>query len=360
MKKHLLLNLTFSFLSALCIAQSQKIVIPHNTDIMRYKYQEKMSDFTGLSSMMTQLSFINLTTSTGETDITANIGFLYKRKNVFNLQINTPFNGKRTEALNVDGLSKSSSLSFGFQHNFVRNMNVSIRSSELTNAFEKIGKERKPECCGEKPDTLIQTYTDLTPDERLKLESLLTYVKFLPFIGLKAKVGYKSFDFFTDTTLSKIDTQDLYEYEGRFILGSQLTNHSSFAASFIAQAYYDAGDAGIFNRATINPGVSKQQELYPYKPELKTKINVQIEYRKIMKEGKYAIQPIISADLNNQILDAKLQFYFLNLKEEDKFKGLNGGVFIGYRTGKQFETGFKKDNILVGVFFSPVFNINRY
>lgn len=360
MKKRLFFTFgSLLFLSTISMAQT--ITVQQSSDSVRAKYREKMTDFTGKSSIISQLSFINLTTSTGETDIIGNIGFSYKRNHIFNIQLNTPFNGKtNSEIVNVDGLAKSSSISFGYQFNFKGNMNVKIKSSELNDAFEKIWKERKPDCCGEDIDT-IQKYTDLTSDERIELERILTYTKWLPFIGIKAKTGRKSYDFFTDTTLSATSSKDVYEYEGRFILGSQITNHSSFAASVIMQQYYDAGDAALFNRTTnANTLVSKQEELFLTSPELKTKINIQIEYRGLMKQGKYALQPIIAADLNNKILDARLQFYFLNLKEEDKFKGLNGGMFIGYRTGKDFATGVKKDNILVGIFFSPSFNINKY
>jgi hypothetical protein len=327
--------------------------------IAQIKSQERITDFTGSSSMISHLSFINLTTSTGESDITANIGFLVKTNTVFNIQVNTPFSGKRTEAINVDGLTGSSNLSIGFQHNFSKLTSVKMNSTTLVEKFELIGKEREPECCGE---ALLQPqqYSELTPEEKIRMERIFTYRKFVPFIGARAKAGKKEFDFFTDTTLLATDSKEVYEYEGKFILGSMITNHSSAAISVIGQEYYDPGDAGTYNLPTTNTGISKQEELYMAAPVLKQKLAIQAEYRIILGEGKYAFQPIIVTDLTNKILDARVQFYFLNLKEEDKFKGLNGGLFAGYRTGKEFETGIKKENFLIGVFFSPVFDISKY
>jgi hypothetical protein len=316
-----------------------------------------ISNLSVASSILSDLSSISLVSSTSETSVTANIGF-GRPSNVYNRTIIAPFSGKKTEAVNLDGLAKKSSVSFGWYHEFWKAAKISYNPTDMVNAFKKLDEDRDEKCC-KKAET-ITDYSALSASEKLKMQQMFVYKMNLPFIGFRAKIARNDYDYFSDTTLKITTSSTKYDYEARLFMGYRVTNHHSVALTAIYQNYYDAGDAETYTLPQIN-GIGKQTELYASAPVSKTRVNVQLEYRSINKSSTFAFNPYLMADFTNSRLEARLQFYIFRQKDDDgNFKGLNGGTFVGYTTGKDFKFDSEKNNFLIGIFFAGAFDVNKY
>jgi hypothetical protein len=329
------------------------------------------ADVTGRTSTASSLSSISAVTTSDGTDLTAQVSLLTKHKegsfspvaNIINLAVTTPFSGKKKEAINLDGLGSKTSVSVGLYWELwgsERAVYVAdhLDEAKLVKVLNGIGAERECDCC-EKPDT-HPTYSDLSNAEKLLFQQRFEYKMWVPFLGLRGKLARGDYDYFTDTFFTATASDTKYDYELRGFAGMRITNHKSAALTAVCQNYWNAGDAENFN-VPLKAGVEQQQELYMSAPVHKTKMLVQLEYRTINNKATFGFNPYLLTDMTNQQLEGKLQFYFFRNKDDDgNFKGLNGGVFLGYRTGKNFVFDWTKSNVLVGLFFSGVFDVNKY
>lgn len=181
-------------------------------------------------------------------------------------------------------------------------------------------------------------------------------------LGIAYKLGRSDFDYFDDTLFHSY-TQNAIRYsnEIRAYAGIKHSTKSSYGITFSLKYYFDAGDANTYNIPTKNDStVLEEIQLHASQPELKTKSSIQLEYRHLSKKGNLGINPVLNYNIEKQIASFRLQFYFLTLKEDDKAKGLNGGLFAGYQTGEKFKLDDEKSNFLIGIFFSGLFDINSY
>jgi hypothetical protein len=332
--------------------------IPHTVDsVEKRTMRSRLQDLIANSSILSDLTNITLNSSTSETDLTAIIG-LGVKNSVFNITVNTPVSKKRNEVVNLDGLAKKTSVSFGWLYEAWGKGDVLWKSKALNEAFLQLDKEREGKCC-EKAESISQ-YTLLSKAEKIRFEQIFEYKLRLPFFGVKGKVARNDYDYFLDTALGTTTSATKYDFEIRAFAGIRFTNHQSLAFTAILQNYYDAGDISTFE-LPFAQRTQKQTDLYEQAPELKTKLNVQLEYRAINKGATIAFNPYVLADFKNKQLEARALFYFFRQKDDDgNFKGLNGGAFVGYRTGKDFKFDTDKANLLIGVFFAGAFDLNSY
>ncbi len=317
-------------------------------------------DFNNISSTNSGLTFVTLITQPDETDMLANIGFKIEKNFSCDIKLQTPFEkGKISRPVGVDEIAKGTSGAINLQWDLWKFAKPTIDENDLVRALDAIGKLRKPDCC--KDPERHPTYDDLDDDEKAIFERTVKYKLRLPFLGMRIKGARKDFDYFSDTSLlNNIISNTNYPFELKLYGGYRFSNHFSIALSAIYQQYYDAGDANIYN-ITVKPGTSIQRtDILLLTPEKKDKINIQAECRWMAVGNSIGLNPILMIDAKNKIADVRVQFYFLNLKEEDVFKGLNGGVFIGYRTDKEFGFSASKNNFLAGIFFTSVFDVNKY
>jgi hypothetical protein len=366
-----LLSPVFSFSQQNTVPQKESTVLHEkivpDSEIKRKEAHGLSVNSNAFSPLLSTVSFVNLTSTLGEKDITGTVALRIRTNSIFNLTINTPFDNSRTEAINLsDEFAGSTTVGIGYQQDLWKFSNVCYKETDMVNAFEKINEKRKKRNTEEKDtakrvETAVHKYTDLTDDEKKIFLNTFKYRINLPFFGVGYKLSRKGFDYFNDTLFKMYTQNDLfYANEIRVFGGIKRSVKTSFGISCIIKYYYDAGDATTYDVPTQNPAVLQQLTLYPSAPELKNKVLIQLECRHLFNEGALAINPSINFDAVNQVAGLRVQLYFLTLKEDDKAKGLNGGLFAGYQTGKKMEMGNEKSNFLLGIFFSGLFDINKY
>ena len=89
-------------------------------------------------------------------------------------------------------------------------------------------------------------------------------------------------------------------------------------------------------------------------PSLETEHLVKIELKRIYSKG-FGINPSINYSVNQKKIAIDFPVYFLKLKKDEKYKGLNGGVFVGW-TSKTSELKLNEDTLSAGIFFGAVFD----
>ncbi len=326
-----------------------------------------------VSQWISSVSSVSLTSEKGENDITGTVAVNLKKLNTFlNITVNTPFDGTKTEGLNLEGLANGTSLGIAFEHECWKLATVKYSAVDLSNAFDAINEQREKDnkekgsgehCCYQVKDANVNKYTSLTDEEKEKFMDLLHLKFYLPFWGVGYKLGRTDFDFFDDTTLITYSKgKTYYSNEIRAFGGVKFSPRSSLGLSFGVKYYFDAGDIQTYNvpvRSSTS-SVTEQLSLYPSSPQLKEKATLQLEYRQFFPNGKLAVNPTLNTELINKTAELRIQFYFLTLKEDDKVKGLNGGIFAGYKTGNDYKMDSENGKFLVGVFFSGLFDVNRY
>lgn len=320
----------------------------------------KLQDITSNSAFLTTLSSISFSSSAGETDLTGNISYSPSLNDILNLTIKTPFGkSSKTEPVTLDGLSNKTSIALTWSHDFWEVAKIKYYDSDLIKTFKKINDDREKICCDDSVK-IAEDVNDLSKDEKELFYQLIEYRMMLPFCGIKIKTAKSDYDYLLDSTNMITETKSKYDIEFKAFGGLRITNHKNVALSLTYQRYYDGGDMVSYSIPLIN-GIEKHMDLNETKPILKNKLNIQMEYRGINRSSTFAYNPYLLIDLVKKKAEFKTLLYFFKQKDsEGAFKGLNGGFFAGYRTSDEYKLDSKTSNILLGLFFTAPFDINKY
>jgi hypothetical protein len=308
-----------------------------------------------LSSLASNLSSFSAVAIPGETQIVGNIGFKLKKTgiNLYNITITAPITGRKTEPVTLDGLANKASVGIGGYYEFWRK---SIRNDDscFVNTFNRLRKTWESNCCNGREIEM----DELTPQQLAQIQDQMVIKLHLWFLGWNAKIAKKDYDYI-DAVQAR-QSASKYDYQAKVFGGYRATNKFALAFTATFQSSNSGGDFSTYS-FPVAGGVTRDYELYEQAPTRSTNFSLKGEMRWVSNSSKFAVNPYLAVDVTRGILEARLPLYFFQVNGEDGiFKGVNGGVFFGYLTNRDFDFQFGKSNIQVGVVFGSLFDINQY
>ncbi len=176
-------------------------------------------------------------------------------------------------------------------------------------------------------------------------------------IGFGYSIAKNEIDYVLDSFSVSPKNENRTNHNLRFTAGLYLKDRSVISLSAIQEIKYESGDPINRNFPLNNSGLSYNKDVTVGEPVKKNLTRIQLDYRKAFyRKGviSFAIAPSIAFRTRENSLAIELPLYFLNMKEEKKVKGLQGGISIGYTDKLKEKTTFNDGfafNIFVGVPF---------
>jgi hypothetical protein len=352
---------------------------------------------TSVTTVASPFTQIALTAKSGDQEASATVGKQWNNLTA-SAVLKQPFKEKpsRVTPLTLDGLNQGTSAIFNFQYStlsIASGLEQRLRAGDTSiyAAFDSIRFDyaKRNRLLS---DNTITDKTKLTEPDRKILDEIpysslkyvgstlnrkelerLTKVKLLApncLIGGSASFGKVAYDYISDVAAVRPDKLTGLNRNIRLYVGHAFNENTVLAASYTWQRKYQtAEDDPISFSYPLGAGTMTTKEVYVGKPEQATTSRISLELRRIVNarptngaaapDGAtplLALLPSVNVLTNTQKLALNLAVYFLQV-EDSKQKGLQGGVAIGYITGRQFEfqdfgTGFSGE-----VFIAAPLNI---
>jgi hypothetical protein len=350
MKKKVLffMAVLFHFLAVAQVTDPNKMEIKEGYSARVYSKFYTPSGNSGFVSPYTQ---VNLTSSIADNLASATIGFKSGMSSG-SIVIKQPFTDKpqKVTLLSLDGLSAGTSATISYQFTHWKPWANFDRFEAVKKDFCKRTKDTTD------PRTI--TYQDL---DAIAQDSLEKYIHWgTPLIvGVSYSIGKAEFDYIPDS--SSINPQNVTKLNQNFkvTFGAIFNKAHILALIFTWQNQFDAGDPVSYSFPAGSNGARYSKDVVIGEPKLKVDERLSLEYRHTFFSHKsipsLGLNPSISyAFLKNQ-LAITFPVYFLNYSEDNKVKGLQGGVAVGYITDtKKFAN--LKQGISANLFLSAPFD----
>jgi len=360
------------------------------------------------STFLNAISQINLTSSFGDEEASATVGYTTKKGTSFSLYLSQSFEEKPkiVTPVNLDGLQANSSFEVAFQH-ILWNPEIEDRnvfSQVKLNFAERTGKLLTPFSDPKKIDTvktliddsLFKLKTDTLKSEwstpgrtrsRLLTEInayLLRDIGAMDFdemamnelyeskagidwknpvlIGAAFSLGTVNPDYIIDSFSTPPQELKGVNFNVRFSIGTYLNKQNIIAFSYIIENKYKIGDPVNYSFPVGTAGLTYNKDVLIGKPKTAIDNRFKLEYRANWYHKTIqvlAINPQISYYTSKKILSFEMPIYFLNYKKDDAIQGLQGGVSFGLL--KQFKPKEERDASLktfaVSVFIAAPFEM---
>jgi hypothetical protein len=229
--------------------------------------------------------------------------------------------------------------------NILKEKLATINQELLLNKNPKNKKEGISTTLG----TLI-TYRNLTAEYRQKVdEDCIKWNNFSFITGVQAKIGTISNEYLEDTksmrSIEDIKEEQKYNFSLKGSAGMVLKDDSVLSISILYENYFKPGDSFEISIPFGEDELHCIKELSVGMLQKKQDVSLGIEYKKIFMKW-LGINPRLVYQDHDFYL--RLPVYFLQLKDKEKYKGLNGGTF--------FEWNVTENNFKAGVFIGATIN----
>lgn len=295
---------------------------------------------SGHSGFIAYQNFSKLTATNNGTLAEANINYVNKDAVNFNLYVSTPLSSstQQVKPLTISGLTNNTSVNIGVQkicwgHNFKWEDNTAYNK-----AIESVGG-----------NIMDFNYDSLSREQKEKFDQIAK-IKWGTAIYLGGKAGFEQqdFNYLLDSSISYATGE---KSKAALVLSATfgiLYNKGNFAVTYTHKNGYQADDPLKFS-IPISRGGFVEKELSPGPPSHQISNKIRFEFLSTGGEGKhFRTNPNINIELNQKFLSFELPVYFL--KTDDKVPSLNGGIYAGYLSDKNFTFNFRKGNLGFGVF----------
>jgi hypothetical protein len=298
---------------------------------------------SGHSGFLSYQSFTKLNATNDGASAEANINYLDKKAVCFNLNISTPVSSKtqQVKPLTITGITNNTAVNIGVQKIWWGNHFKWGGQKAYNKAIESVG--------GNIMDFTNTDYDNLSKEQKEKFEKIASINWGTAFyLGGKAGFEQQDFNYFIDSSVS-YDAEE--KSKTAVVLSATigiLYNKGNFALTYTYKDGYLADDPLKYS-IPIARGGFVEKELSPGPPGHQISNRIRFEFLSTGGEGKnFRANPNINIELNQKFFSFELPVYFL--KTDDKAPSLNGGIYAGYVSDKDFTFNFKKANLGFGVF----------
>jgi hypothetical protein len=292
------------------------------------------------SGFLSSKSFTKLNATNDGATAEADINYTTGSKWQIGLNISTPVTSKSqtVKPLTISGLSNNSSASLGVQKIFWGN-GFNYDSKSYNEAIKALGKNKDD-----------FKYDDLTDAEKRKFDRIAK-VNWGTAFALTGKVGLEeqSFSYLSDSATSLAAQQSSNTaFNASVSLGMLNYKTGIFILTYSYKNVYQADDPSNY-LIPLRTGGYVEQNLSPTPP---TKLNsnaIRFEYLSNGQNSSiFRVNPNVNVEFSQKLFSFQLPVYFL--KTDDKTPALNGGIYAGYITDKDFAFNFTRSNLGFGIF----------
>jgi len=173
-------------------------------------------------------------------------------------------------------------------------------------------------------------------------------------VGGNFKFGKRGFTFLKDESSLELTDIQKTNYALNLSIGMVLKKMTVVLLTFQEEIAFDAGK----QLKIMLP--YKQTEAY-YEAEISEKVPEEKKSTKVILEVKrnfsnnIGVNPSLSYTFNDNEIFFRFPLYFLQYKEKEAFKGLNGGLFFEWKS-KSNDIKFLKENYRFGLFLGALFS----
>lgn len=298
---------------------------------------------SGQSGFLSYQNFTKLNATNDGTSAEATINYLNKKAVNFNLDISTPVSGKsqQVKPLTITGITNNTAVKIGVQKIWWGNHFRWGGQQAYNNAIKSVG--------GNIMDFKNTDYDNLSDEQKAKFDNIAA-IDWGTAFYLGGKIGFEQqdFNYLNDSSIS----YDFEENSKTAVSVSAtigiLFKKGNFALTYTYKNGYQADDPLKYS-IPISRGAFVEKELSPGPPSHQINNKLRLEFLSTgTANTNFRINPNINIELNQKYLSFELPVYFL--KTDDKVPSLNGGVYVGYVSDKDFTFNFRKANLGFGVF----------
>lgn len=297
-------------------------------DERRTEVQRTRVDPTSTSALRLPLPQFTLIAERGKTEVKATIGMGIGDTNAF-LEVSGPIGEKAEQAapLSLSGLSKSATVTFGFSRS---RLFLPVTTARL-DAMEEFCRINNLDPCAMSQTT--------TPEQRRAFMDLFV-AKTPTLYGVSATLGRAEFEFLSPDL--QTDLKELHVTHGVTGSAGALFEKEWFVSSFVRyeRAYKPASEKPQNICTPLAGGALKCRDTRLGPPTSDENVQWGLELRRRFERLGLGIAPRFEYrfDDGQKALEAPL--YFLRAAEDQAepafAQRLNGGVSIGWKTGKGF------------------------
>jgi hypothetical protein len=343
-------TLTFCFALSY-MANSQHLIERKNQEL----YAPKQGVFSS------NFSDIKLTSEFGDNSASALAGFGIGASSTISFYFKQPFEQKpkKVSFFDQSGMSTGTSAEIAFQHVF-------WEPSVEDKLFQKMKADY-----AQKNGIVLGTgaYNNITTGDFTEEEQADFWsnpknkMRSPVLLGLSYSVAKNDIDFVLDSFSIAPITESRTNHNLRLTLGILNKNNSVISISAVKEIKFESGDplTRVFPLGTS--GLSFSKDVTVGSPTKKNLTRFQLDYRQsFYKEGEivFAIAPSIAYRTIQKSFVIEMPFYFLNFKNDDnKVKGLQGGISLGYTNKLKEKTTFK-DGFAFSIFVGVPFDLFGY
>lgn len=298
---------------------------------------------SGHSGFLSYQNFTKLNATNDGTSAEAAINYLNKKAVNFNLDISTPVSSKsqQVKPLTITGITNNTAVKMGVQKIWWGNHFKWGTQQEYNKAVKAVG--------GNIMEFKYTDYDSLSDEQKGKFDKIAS-INWGTAIYLGGKVGFEQqdFNYLSDSIIS----YDFEENSKTAVSVSAtigiLCKKGNFALTYTYKNGYRADDPLKYS-IPISRGAFIEKELSPGPPSHQINNKLRFEFLSTgMANTNFRTNPNINVELNQKYFSFELPVYFL--KTDDKVPSLNGGVYAGYISDKDFTFNFRKANLRFGVF----------
>lgn len=351
------------------------------------------ASLTSVASPFTQLA---LTAASGSQEASARLAWPFLKQHLLlaaALKQTFSEQPKRSTPLSLDGLNQGASATFSLQYNGPSKLTKSAQANINTPAKSQTVLEAVRQRIAKRKDLMGPDNATFSPTEKANPATipLSRMVDFLsandmekleneglfqtsPWLyGATASFGKVQYDYIADASAQAPASLVGLNHNFRGYAGLALSKTGVLALSYTLQRQYRtvADDPISFSYPlSATAGTLATKDVYLGTPTQATTSRFSLEYRVLVntigsvRRPFLGINPAINLVTNTQKLAFNVAFYFLNEVKpldsepyEAKKQGVQGGVALGYLTGKGFDFQPLAKGVSAEVFISVPFDL---
>ncbi|QKG55220.1 hypothetical protein GKZ68_00340 [Hymenobacter sp. BRD128] len=290
-----------------------------------------------------------------------------------------PFQGKlrRVTPLSLDGLGQGASAVFNLQFNTSGTVDQAMATAihnRLTPQVQAALAQRQAQMPAEQslvaPVQTASVQNDAQAQAQLlKTADFKNFIGEEPYrktalVGVTFSLGKVGYDYLATSLSQQPESLTGINRNLRLYAGYAMSQHLVFVASYTWQRHYETSTDDpitVYYPLTAGSSTLTSKDVFMGKPTLGTtgRLNVEARILPVNQEGRpfVALNPSVHLLTNGQQLAFNLGVYLQQTGEDGKLKGAQGGLAVGYLTGKRYEFQRFADGVSAEVFVSVPFNI---
>lgn len=312
------------------------------------------------STFFSNYSNINISSEFGDNSASALMAFTVGASSAFSFYLKQPFEEKpkKVDFFNQNGLATGTSAEIAFQHAFWK--------TKVDNGLFQKMKDAYAQKMGIAKGTAA--YNTITTGDFSDKDQADFWSKKENRLGMPVLVGFgyavakNEIDYIVDSFSTAPQAKNKTNHNIRITIGLLTKKRSLISLSVVKEIKYESGDPISMNFPLNGTGLSFSKEVTLGSPVKKDVTRLQVDYRQsFYKDGviSFAIAPSVAYRTVQKSIVVDVPVYFLNFKEDQKVKGLQGGLSVGYTNKLKEKTTFK-DGFALSIFVGVPFDLFGY